>query len=85
MIDWKAGALKYKNADVFYDEDMTPTDSAYFLNPKFLKMVYLKGAWMKMKDPVEPDNQLSLVYKLFTMANMGTGNSRRLGVVTAIT
>lgn len=77
-------ALKFKGANVFYDEDCTPSASAYFLNPKFIKIAYLKGAWMKMKDPVEPSNQLSIVYKLFTMANMGTGNSRRLGVVTAI-
>jgi hypothetical protein len=48
-------------------------------------MVYLKGAWMKMKDAVEPSNQLSQVYRLFTMANMATNNSRRLGVVYSIT
>lgn len=74
-------ALKFKAADVFYDEDATPSDNAFFLNPKFLKLVYLKGAWMKMKSPIEPANQLSQVYRLFTMGNMGTNQSRRLGVV----
>jgi len=84
-VGFKNSALKFKDADVFYDEDCLPADSAYFLNPKFLKIAYLKGAWMKMKDPVEPSNQLSIVYKLFTMANMGTNNARRLGVVHGIT
>lgn len=83
-VDFKNSALKLKGANVMYDEDALPATSAYFLNPKFVKMNYLKGAWMKMKDPVEPSNQLAQVYRLFTMANMGTNNSRRLGVVTAI-
>lgn len=79
------GGLMFKSANVFYDEDCSPSDSLYFVNPKFLKFVYLKGAWMKMKDPIEPANQLSIVYRLFTMGNLTTNNSRRLGVVYDIT
>jgi hypothetical protein len=78
-------ALKFKGADLYYDEDATPSDNLFFVNPKFLKIVYLKGAWMKMKSPVEPANQLSAVYRIFTVAQMGTNNSRRLGVVYDIT
>lgn len=85
VMDFKNSALQFKGANVFYDEDCSPTDSAYLINPKFLKVPYLKGAWMKMKDAVEPSNQLSQVYRLFTMANMATNNSRRLGVVYSIT
>ena len=84
VMDFKNGGLKFKDATLWFDEDCQPTDSAYFINPKFMKMNYLKGAWMKMKDPVDPSNQLSQVHRLFTIANMGTNNSRRLGVVTAI-
>jgi len=76
--------LKFKGADIFYDEALT-TDHLYFYNPKFLKLIYLKGAWMKMKDRIEPANQLTSVQRLFTVANLGTNNSRRCGIVSSIT
>lgn len=75
--------LKFKGASLFYDES-APASNMYFYNPKYLKLIYLKGAWMKMKEKVEPSNQLSMVYRLFTIANLGTNNSRHLGVVSAI-
>ena len=77
-------ALRFKGADVYYDED-APTGNAYFINPDYLKVVYLKGGWMKMYPEVDPANQLSNVHKVATFANMGTNASRHLGVVTAIT
>jgi hypothetical protein len=77
-------SLKFKGATLFYDEDLD-TDNLYFYNPKFLKLIYLKGAWMKMKDRIEPANQLAAIQRVFTVANLATNNSRRLGVVTAIT
>lgn len=75
--------LKFKGASVFYDEDLD-TENMYFYSPKFLKLIYLKGAWMKMKDRIEPANQLASIQRVFTVANLATNNSRRLGVVTAI-
>ncbi len=77
-------SLKFKGASLFYDEDLD-TDNLYFYNPKFLKLIYLKGAWMKMKDRIEPSNQLVAVQRLFTVANLATNNSRRCGVVSSIT
>ena len=77
-------SLKFKGATLFYDEDLD-TDNLYFYNPKFLKLIYLKGAWMKMKDRIEPANQLAAIQRVFTVANLATNQSRRLGVVTAIT
>ena len=82
-LGWKQDAIKFNGADVFYDED-APSGNLYFVNPKFLKAVYLKGAWMKMKDKIEPANQLAAVQRVFTICNMATNNSRRLGVVSAI-
>lgn len=76
--------LKFKGASLFYDEDLD-VDSMFFYSPKFLKLIYLKGAWMKMKDRIEPANQLAAIQRVFTVANLATNNSRRLGVVTAIT
>lgn len=77
-------ALLFQGAKLFYDED-APTGRLYFGNPKFLKLAYLKGGWMKMYPQVDPANQLSNVHKVATFGNMGTNQSRRLGVVTAIT
>lgn len=77
-------ALMFMGAKGFYDED-APAGEIRFFNPKFLKLVYLKGMWMKMFDSVEPANSLTSVHKVATFANMGTNCPRRLGVVSAIT
>ena len=79
------GGLMHMNAELFYDEDASPTDSAYFLNPKWLKFYYLKGAWFKAKPAAEPANQLSSIIRVFTFGNFGTSQSRRLGVCYDIT
>ena len=76
--------LKFKGADGSYDE-AAPSGNLYFFNNKNLKCVYLAGGWMKMYPKVDPANQLANVHKVATFANLGTNNSRRLGVVTAIT
>lgn len=81
---WANDAMQFNGADLFYDEDC-PAGNLYFVNPKYLKLVYLKGGWMKMKDVIEPANQLGYVQRIFTAANLGTNASRHLGVVTAIT
>ena len=79
------GGLMHAQAEMFYDEDCSPSDSAYFLNSESLKFYYLKGAWMKAKPAVEPANQLSAIVRIFTSGNFGTSQSRRLGVVFDIT
>lgn len=76
--------LKFKGADGSYDE-AAPLGNLYFFNNRNLKLCYLAGGWMKMYPKVDPANQLANVHKVATFANMGTNNSRRLGVVTAIT
>jgi hypothetical protein len=80
---FKNRALKFKDADVYYDED-APTGAdggrAYFLSPKWLKFMYLRGGWMHMYPQVDPANQLANVHKVATYGNLGTNNSRRLGV-----
>lgn len=76
--------IRFKGIPGSYDE-AAPSGNLYFFNPKNLKLVYLAGGWMKMYPKVDPANQLSNVHKVATFANMGTNNSRRLGVVTAIT
>jgi hypothetical protein len=76
------GALMFKDAPAFFDED-APASSVYFLNSEVLKFVYLKGGWMKLKDEVEPANQLAAVRRIATFGNLTTSGSRHLGVVTS--
>lgn len=83
-LSFNNDAFLFKAASCFYDEDAV-AGNAYLVNPKFLKFVYLKGGWMKMYEKVDPANQLSNVHKVATFGNLGTNNSRRLGVVSGIT
>ena len=75
--------LKFKGAKMFWDED-APAGNAYFYSNQSLKVVYYKGGWMKMYPPRDPANQLMYVHKVATFLNLTTNESRRLGVVTAI-
>jgi hypothetical protein len=76
--------LSFKGAKISYDV-ACPSGTAYFLNPKFLKLVYKTGSWMKAQPPVRPANQTADVIVIRTMANLFTTNPRRLGVVSSIT
>lgn len=75
--------LKFKGAKLAYDVACT-AGNLYFFNPKFLKLIYKKGSWMKMLDSVRPSNQTLTVYPVRSMCNLFTTNRRRLGVVTGI-
>lgn len=81
---FKNEVLKFKGAKLAYDNDC-PSGNLYLLNPEFIKLAYAKGHWYKAADPVEPANQTARVFKVHSIANMITTNSRMLGVVTAIT
>jgi hypothetical protein len=76
--------LKFKGCKLSYDNDATAGELR-FLNPKFLKLVYKTGAWMKMQPPVRPANQTIDIALVRTMANLIATNPRRLGAVVAIT
>jgi hypothetical protein len=81
---FKNEVLKFKGMLLAFDNDC-PAGLMYFLNPKFLKLVYKTGSWMKAQDPIRPANQTADTIVIRTMANLFTTNPRRLGVVTAIT
>lgn len=80
---FKNEVLKFKGCKISYDNDCTAS-TMYFLNPKFLKLIYKKGSWFKMRPAVNPANQTIDVLLIRTMCNMFVTNSRRLGAVTAI-
>jgi hypothetical protein len=75
--------LKFKGSKLAYDVACL-AGALYFFNPKFVKLVYKKGSWFKMLDPVRPANQTLTVYPVRTMCNLFTTNRRRLGCVTGI-
>jgi hypothetical protein len=77
-------AIAFKGKPYVYDENC-PANTLYELNNNFLKLEYLKGAWLKMKDPVEPANQLARVHRVMTVGNLTVKASRHLGVISAIT
>lgn len=81
---FKNEVLKFKGAKISYDNDCG-AGLMYFFNPRFLKLAYIKGSWMKMLESVRPSNQTLTVYPVRTVCNLITNNARRLGVVTAIT
>ncbi len=80
---FKNEVLKFKGAKISYDNDATAAELR-FLNPRFLKLVYKKGSWMKMRPPVQPANQTIDVILIRSMCNLVGINPRRLGAVTAI-
>ncbi|MEK9810910.1 MAG: phage major capsid protein [Candidatus Nanopelagicales bacterium] len=82
--DFKNEVLKFKGAAISYDNDCL-SGALYFLNPKFIKLVYKTGQWMKMLPGVRPSNQTIEVMLTRTMCQLIATNPRRLGVVTSIT
>jgi len=85
-LGWDNNAIKFKNADVEYDEAAAKfvPGNAYFFNPKFLQFCYLTGAWMRLGPPQDLPTQFGNIYKILTIGQLCSGNRRRLGVVTAI-
>ena len=76
-------AIAFKGKPYVYDEQ-APANEVFFLNNKYLKVSYLKGGWMKMKDAVEPANQLARIHRVITVCNMTASARRHLGVVDSI-
>ena len=81
---FKNETLKFKGMELSYDFDCL-SGAMYFLNEKFLKLVYKTGSWMKAQEAIRPANQTADVIVIRTMANLFTTNPRRLGVVSSIT
>ncbi len=81
---FKNEVLKFKGCKISYDNDCL-SGALYFLNPKFLKLVYKTGSWMKAMPPQRPVNQTGDFVVIRSMGNLFTTNPRRLGIVSAIT
>lgn len=82
--DFKNEILKFKGCKISYDNDC-PSGNLYFLNPKFLKLIYKTGSWMKALPAVRPANQTIETVLIRTMCQLIITQPRRLGVVSSIT
>lgn len=81
---FKNERLKFKGMKLSFDNDCL-SGAMYLLNPKFLKLVYKSGAWMKAQAAQRPVNQTADFVVIRTMANLFATNPRRLAVISAIT
>ncbi len=81
---FKNEAIKFKGMLLAYDNDQT-TGQMHMLHPDYYKWVYKSGAWMKLREKIEPGNQTAEIYAIRTMMNTIAINPRMLGVITSIT
>jgi len=73
-------SLKYKNADVFYD-DTVPEKTAYLLNTDYLEFLSYPGANFEPTDRREPYNQDAFVQHILFMGNLTLSNASLQAVV----
>ena len=82
----KAGfnSLKFKNADVIFDDNTnfsTTAEKAYFLNTDYLYLVQHPDAQWTMDEEKKPINQDAIVIPLYWMGNMVCTNRSLQGVL----
>jgi hypothetical protein len=77
-------SLKYKSADVIFDDNTnfgTTDEKAYFLNTDYLYLFQHRDAQWSMDDEKKPVNQDAIVVPLYWMGNMAVTNRRLQGVL----
>lgn len=77
-------SLKYKNADVFFDDNTnfgTTAEKAYFLNTDYLYLVQHRDASWTMDDEKRPVNMDAVVIPIYWMGNMMCSNRALQGVL----
>lgn len=78
------GALKYKSADVVFDDNTnfdTTDEKAYFLNTQYLYLVQHREAKWTMESEKTPVNQDAVVIPMYWMGNLVTTNRSLQGVM----
>lgn len=77
-------SLKYKSADVVFDDNTnfgTTAEKGYFLNTDYLYLVQHREAQWTMDDQKKPVNQDAVVVPMYWMGNMVTTNRSLQGVL----
>jgi hypothetical protein len=80
--DRGGGELKYKSADVVYD-DQCPSKHMYFANTDYLFFKYAEGRWFDVGKNRTIQNADYDVVPVFVMGNLTCGNRKRQGVIIA--
>ena len=80
---FKNSTLKFKGADIGYDERIAST-RMYFLNPDGIKLVVGKGHFLKQGKEIESINSNARVKKFHSYLQFVLKEPRLLGVITAI-
>ena len=75
--------MKYKNADVVYDNGGIPASHAYFINTNYLELVVHQDADMDVMDSKEPINQFGEVIPMMSMCNLTCSNRFQQAVIKA--
>lgn len=73
--------MKYKNADVVYDNGGIPASHAYFINTNYLELVVHKDADMEVMEGQRPINQDGEVIPMLWMGNLVCSNRELQGVI----
>jgi hypothetical protein len=81
---FKNNVIMFKDLYLSYD-DANPSGSMYIFNRRNFFLKYLKGYWMKGLGVVNPANQTVDVFRVMTICQFVTNNSRHGGVITSIT
>lgn len=76
--------LMFKAAPIVFDRDCQD-GYMYFLNMNHIKLVNLNGRWFEWSDWLMPVNQDAKYKNLYLSGNLTITNSRRHGVLTALT
>lgn len=82
----KAGfnTLKYKSADVWFDDNTnfsTTGEKAYFINTDFLYLVQHKEAQWTMDEAKRPTNQDAVIVPMYWMGNLVLTNRAQQGIL----
>lgn len=75
-------SLKYKTADVFYDENC-PTKHMYMLNTDYIYLRVYSDANFRKEAPRKPVNQDAYIVPIFWSGNMTSGNCALQAVMIA--
>jgi hypothetical protein len=77
-------ALKYKTADVIFDDNSnfgTTAEKMYFLNTKYLYLVQHSEAQWTQEDEKKPTNQHAVVVPMYWMGNLVCTNRAQQGIL----
>jgi hypothetical protein len=85
LADMNFQALKFEGIDVIFDSTC-PADRAYFLNTKYLKMVFHKDYNYKVSDfiPMQANGQFGKIATIETAGQMIANNCHLQGVIDNI-